>query len=234
MMNPITIPSYYQMSETLDGWLPETADDTTIRLHKEAIKVLEDSRKDLEKIDAAKEAAAQDPNVTTPEAALVDTYRFQKKMLERTTNRSSSTENRLRSYQETIQQKIDSRIRNAAMNRHANEIRAYLRSLNEGDRTAFLQQAVTNKDIETVSAIIDSPAYLSGLDKETTQFYREQFTKSAFSEEQEMMDHLEKLADTIGRGFNAARYNVDQIYETPKIKRAIELRSKAKAAREEF
>ena len=60
----------------------------------------------------------------------------------------------------------------------AGEIRSYFRSLDDGARQTTLQQAVQAGDSETVAALVNSPAYLSGLTGEQQAHAKQRYAET--------------------------------------------------------
>lgn len=74
-------------------------------------------------------------------------------------------------------------------NHRAPEIRAYLRSLPQDERSDILAQAVENKDAATIAAVVDAQAYLSGETETRTALLRSQY------ETQHNPELAERIAD---------------------------------------
>ncbi len=74
-------------------------------------------------------------------------------------------------------------------NGRAEEIRGYLRSLPQGERSDILAEAVANKDAATIAAVVDAPAYLSGETEKRTALLRSNY------ETQHNPELAERIAD---------------------------------------
>jgi len=75
-------------------------------------------------------------------------------------SRMDSAKQRAKAELEALERK-----RNEALpeSKHATEIRNYVRSLPEEKRTEFIETAINNGDLDTASAVINGPSYLSGI-----------------------------------------------------------------------
>lgn len=74
-------------------------------------------------------------------------------------------------------------------NHRAAEIRNYLRTLPQAERSDILAQAVENKDAATIAAVVEAPAYLSGETQERVSLLRSRY------ETQHNPELAERIAD---------------------------------------
>jgi hypothetical protein len=106
-----------------------------------------------------------------------------------------------------IQQVLESRIATAITDPNGNtaqgialatEMRAHVKSLGAGERLEFIRQAVVYGDKRTVSALLNGPAYLSGLDAGMLDNLREQASHKFAPQDHVQLAALRELTTKVG------------------------------------
>lgn len=101
-----------------------------------------------------------------------------KRLGEQTLTRAASASDQARERAEAVIGEIQTALKHQlgiAETHRAGEIRTMLRSLPDSDRNAIIQQAIADKDGETIAAIVEGPAYLSGLKRDQAKATRNQY-----------------------------------------------------------
>ena len=111
----------------------------------------------------------------------------------------------------------------------AGEIRALVRSLDEQGRQKVLSDAVASKDAQTIAAITEAPAYLSGMTQEQAATWRRQFELRHGADRVSRIDALSKALDVIDRTLTEAVVFQDRLHPQDRL---AEIERKQKAARE--
>jgi hypothetical protein len=114
-------------------------------------------------------------------------------------------------------------------NHRAGEIRALVREMDDQRRQEVLGQAVANRDAQTIAAISEAPAYLSGMTPEQAARWRRQYELRNAPERTGRIDTLRKAVDVIDRTINEAIVFNEALHPS---KRAAEIEAKQKAARD--
>lgn len=181
MPTPVDIritPSLH--SETLrelDGF-----DDTTLPYIAPAFEALDDAYQTLGKLHTGRDAAAKN-QAWTPEQAVLAVSdaagKQQQRLLKKFDGLVSTMDKQIAKFEEELSQPLESR----ASVGIAGEIRKYVKEMPTEKRHEFLQQALAERDVTTLSAVLGSPAYLSGLDanfqKTYTRLYHEAMNPQA-------------------------------------------------------
>lgn len=71
-----------------------------------------------------------------------------------------------------VQSKVESYLRETD---RASEIRSYIRGRSEGERADIIARAIEAQDKETIAAVLNAPAYLSGLKEDRQQAIKQQY-----------------------------------------------------------
>ena len=111
----------------------------------------------------------------------------------------------------------------------AGEIRALVRSLDEQGRQKVLSDAVAAKDAQTIAAITEAPAYLSGMTQEQAATWRRQFELRHGADRVSRIDALSKALDVIDKTMTEALVFQDRLHPQDRL---AEIERKQKAARE--
>lgn len=104
-----------------------------------------------------------------------------KRLGEQTLTRASIASDQARERAEGVLQEIQSALTHQlglSETHRAGEIRSMLRSLPDSDRNAIIQQAVADKDGQTIAAIVEAPAYLSGMKPDQAKAIRAQYERA--------------------------------------------------------
>lgn len=143
----------------LDGWGVASAVDALKALHGAVQQVVE-----------VREAAKADPTLTAAAALLLvaDTHTKLTTAATKKLDAASATLTRAVEVEEAALRKP---ITTGATGPFAAELRALARSMNEGDRRAFITDAIASKDVATLGALLGAPPALSGLDKASAAGY---------------------------------------------------------------
>ncbi|GEM_PF-2251823 len=118
----------------------------------------------------------RDPELT-PDAHFMAIKRLGEQTLARAGQASDAARERAEGELTAIRASLQTQLGLTETHR-AGEIRAMLRGATDKDRSAILQAAVTAMDGETVAAVIEAPAYLSGLTAEQAQALRTQYERT--------------------------------------------------------
>lgn len=111
----------------------------------------------------------------------------------------------------------------------AGEIRALVRSLDDQERQKILSDAVAAKDAQTIAAITEAPAYLSGMTQEQAQLWGRQYETRHGADRVSRIDTLRKALDVIDRTMTEAVVFHDRLHPHDRL---AEIERKQSAARE--
>lgn len=184
----------------------------------------------LQQAEKVRRRNLEDPT-TTDIGGRVKTYKFvENKVKKPLFQKSNRVESALGGHMGKLDKKINHKIEAEAKDPHTAEARQHVKSLDKkSERLKFIRQAVDSEDWFTVSAVLGSPPYLSGLDREHQENLKDYYRKERFSEEMRVREYLESLSRRIGKGYRAALSNLD-IVESREVKRALKLNEQAKKA----
>lgn len=104
-----------------------------------------------------------------------------KRLGEQTLTRASIASDQARERAEGVLGEIQSALNHQlglSETHRAGEIRTMLRGLPDSDRMAIIQQAIADKDGQTIAAIVEAPAYLSGLKADQAKAIRTQYERA--------------------------------------------------------
>ncbi len=229
----INSPSFYSPAYK-ETWEKESAkmgfesDSPVMRLQREAIKVVQANHNDIERLNEMKRATLK---AYSRNEALVKIADFAKKAHQRIAERSSEFEEKALNYTNEVRSRIDRDISETARSsRHGHRISDYLRNLKDGERLSFLRKAVDAGDKETLAAVVDAPAYLSGLSDDDLQHVRSQVIKGVYTADHQAMERASKLQNHIGRGFLAFQANLSDVVDKPEFRGAKQKIEQAKKA----
>jgi hypothetical protein len=117
---------------------------------------------------------------------------------------------------------------NLSETHRAGEIRTMLRGLPDSDRSAIIQEAIASKDGQTIAAIVEAPAYLSGLKPDQAAAIRTQYERAHGGD-------LPARAETLERAIEINRKTATQALHFQMAllphERAREIEAKQKAAK---
>jgi len=116
----------------------------------------------LGKVYDACEAVRADPTLTEA-AALVKAQDYADRVLTGIAQRFDRAADNLKTIVASIETELSAPVESKASNSLSAEIRAYCKSLPEGERMSFVRQAITDGDTRSATAILGAPAYLSGI-----------------------------------------------------------------------
>lgn len=238
--SPVKIPSFFfdGAEESFNQSLSELKESNpelnsrVPELHSEALKTIEKNRDELEKLNVSIHENLRDPS-KTKEAAIVSNHSFSEEISKRISQRTAETESRLRTQANSLQAEINTKIRREAEDyRNPDSILSYVRNLSSADRRKFLNQIVESKNLRTFAVIAEDEPFLSGLTNEDVEELKGRFIEKAFSNELEQINHLNSMADNLGKGYKATVHNM-KVLESDEVK-AIKQQQKRAAASREF
>lgn len=104
-----------------------------------------------------------------------------KRLSEQTLTRAATASDEARKRAEGVLRDIGEALRrelHLTETHRAGEIRTMLRSLPESERNAIIQAAIGERDGQTIAAIVEAPAYLSGMKPEQAKAIRSQYERT--------------------------------------------------------
>lgn len=114
------------------------------------------------KVHDARDAASRNP--TWNEAhQLIEVDGFAQKQFGHIAARFDNVAINLNKIVSSIETDLAAPIQSQSSQTLSGEIRSYVANLPDGKRMAFVQQAITDNDTRTASAVLGGPAYLSGI-----------------------------------------------------------------------
>ena len=120
--------------------------------------------------------ANPDPEVT-PDAHFMNVKRLGEQSLSRAATSSDAARTFAETEVKTLRASMQSELGLVESHR-AGEIRTLMRSLSDAERQKLLQAAVAEGDAQTIAAVIEAPAYLSGLNAEQAKAIRLQYEQA--------------------------------------------------------
>ena len=111
----------------------------------------------------------------------------------------------------------------------AGEIRALVRSLDDQGRQKVLADAVAQRDAQTIAAVSEAPAYLSGMTQEQAQQWRRQYELRHGADRVSRIDTLKKALDVIDKTMTEALVFQERLHPQGRV---ADIEAKQKAARE--
>ena len=165
-VNASVSPSLHPDNVTsIAGYDESTADSVA-----DAVAAFATAYEGLSNVHAARKAAQQNPALTEPAQVLV-VADFAEKHFKRIAAKFDAALARLNGSITDAQRQLSQPLEGAASGGYTAEIRAYVKGLNRGDRSAFMNDAVRAGDAKTLSAVLGAPPYLSGLSPEERDLY---------------------------------------------------------------
>lgn len=151
-------PSLHPMNvRSLDCYDDETAG--ILSMTESAFAV---AYQQLGKVHDASEAARADQTLTEA-AALVKAQDYADRVLSGIAQRFDGATANLNTIVASIEAELSAPVASRASSTLSAEIRAFCKSLPDGERMTFVQKAITDNDTRTASAVLGGPAYLSGM-----------------------------------------------------------------------
>lgn len=114
-------------------------------------------------------------------------------------------------------------------NHRAGEIRALVRGLDDQKRHKILSDAVAAQDAQTIAAITEAPAYLSGMTSEQAATWRRQFELRHAPERTSRIDTLQKALEVVDATINEAVVYQENLHPAERTR---EIEKQQKAARD--
>lgn len=111
----------------------------------------------------------------------------------------------------------------------AGEIRALLRGLDDVARQKLLSEAIAQKDAQTIAAVSEAPAYLSGMTPEQAQQWRRQFELRHGGDRLKRVEMLRRALEVIDHTVNEAIVFQSRLHPSERV---VEIERKQRAARE--
>lgn len=121
-----------------------------------------------------------------------------KRLGEQTLTRAAAASDAARERAESVVKDIRDKLKrdlNLVETHRAGEIRTMLRGLPESERNAIIQAAIADKDGQTIAAIVEAPAYLSGMTAEHVGAIRAQYERAHGGDLPERAATLEKAIE---------------------------------------
>jgi hypothetical protein len=121
-----------------------------------------------------------------------------KRLGEQTLARAGAASDQARERAEGTVKDIRERLRrelNLTETHRAGEIRTMLRSLADSERMAIIQAAIADRDGQTIAAIVEAPAYLSGMTAEQAKAIRAQYERAHGGDLPARAEALEKAIE---------------------------------------
>ena len=130
------------------------------------------------KVHTAREAAKRNPEWNEAKQ-IIETQAFADRSEKNVLTKFDSAHAQLSKSIRAIEKQLSEPIETRASHSLASEIRAHIKALkSDGERIAFIRQAITSGDHMTVSSALGAPAYLSGIGAEMreslTRIYHEE------------------------------------------------------------
>lgn len=129
---------------------------------------------DLASVHNARLAATNNP-LLTKEAATLKVSAMAEKVQVKINKRFDHAASLLQGSIEGLNAQLAQPIADTSPGGVSAEIRAHVKAMNFEERSKFLHQAVAEQDLQTLRAVLGSPAYLSGMDKSTQAAFTHQF-----------------------------------------------------------
>jgi len=163
----------------------------------------------------------------TPDAHFMAIRKLGQQSLERAAKASDDARERAEAEISALRSAMQTQL-GLVENHRASEVRSHLRSLSDVERSKVLQAAVADADAQTIAAVVEAPAYLSGLTNEQAKAIRGQYEGKHASDKLGRIAVLEK-AVAINRetAMQALKFNSELLPS----ERAAEIEAKQKAAR---
>lgn len=144
----------------LDGY-----DDDTATILSSTESAFANAYQQLGKVFDASEAARSDPTLTEA-AATLKAADYADRAFTGIARQFDGAAANLKVIAEGIERELSAPVESRASNSLSAEIRAYCKSLPEGERMSFVRRAITDGDTRTATAILGAPSYLSGINGE--------------------------------------------------------------------
>lgn len=94
----------------------------------------------------------------------------------------------------------------------AQEIRAHVKALPEAERTAFVQNAITSGDVQTIDALLDHvPPYLSGMTAANAEMFRNHAAKALAPAESKLLESVDKALERMRAGASSLMKRTAQV-----------------------
>jgi hypothetical protein len=130
-----------------------------------ASELVSAGRKATQMLEGLEALAAKRNPTETPEAHAIRVNKAASKVLSQVTELQAKANDIRTAAAQSIAQQIQTRTQLIDGRRGA-EIRALFRGMEAKERSKVIEAAVANRDSETLGALFDAPAYLSGMDGE--------------------------------------------------------------------
>ncbi|MEL7688930.1 hypothetical protein AAG596_15715 [Citromicrobium bathyomarinum] len=170
--------------------------------------------------------AQKDPEMTG-EAHFMATRKLGQKSLDRAATASDQAREFAEAEVKAIKHTLTANL-GLVENHRAGEIRTALRSLSEQERASVLKAAVESKDAQTIAAVIEGPAWLSGVTQEQAKAFGEHFKNKHGGD---LPARLKVLEDAIAINRRTATDALTYVEALLPSQRARDIEAKQAAAR---
>lgn len=113
---------------------------------------------------------------------------------------------------------------------HAGEIRSHIRSLDKSSRRELLEQAIESGDSDTLAAVLEGPAYLSGLNSEHQAMYRSKFAALHAGDLLKREQKLQESIELLNKTGDAADRAMGHLFDPNKVRDISQQSAKSKEA----
>ena len=183
------------------------------------------------KVTAARDAVRSDPTMTEA-AQIVRTADHAEKVYRHAASRFDKVTADMQSGIAKMEAELSRPLEARAAHTIATEIRNYARGLDSSKLHAFIRQAIVNGDESTVSSILASPPYLSGLTAEFHQIYTRMWHEKANPLAAKRIRAMQGALDLLGTNAPLITKELERAIGAPphKVKQFREAKAKADKA----
>ena len=142
--------------------LDEYDDDTSGYLEP-AVEAFKHAYSGIAKTHLIRDAVRNDPTMTEA-AQIVRTADHAEKVWKDAAARFDKVTANMQSGIAKMEAELSAPVQARAAHTISVEVRSYVRSLPDGSRMGFIRQAIERGDVDSVSAVLGGPAYLSGIE----------------------------------------------------------------------
>lgn len=198
---PYITPSLHPDNiKSINGYDQETA--SVVSIIENAFSTAYEGINDIHQ---AREASKRNPTWNDA-SCLIHTDNFANKKLNSITRTFDSANTNITKAITFIENELTTPLTDGASSPLSKEIRSHVKTLNNKQRNAFLADAHSKGDYQTLKAILGAPAYLTGLmDEEVkhhTRLYHEQRNPTQAKKLQAMQSALQLMNERSGLVFN--------------------------------
>lgn len=220
--------------ESVRNGLPDelnTLPNQTKSAVNDAITALRKTENMVQDINNAINEVGKDQTYRSEIGKKAAVYEYAEGKQEKFTNILSGVEDSVRNTKRNIQAKIEKDIKDKSRAWElAESVRNHVKSLDsKSKRVSFVRQQIDKGDDRSVMAVLHGRSFMSGLDDEDTESLLSEFVNKRFKNEQEVMAHLDTVAETIAGAAKAESAKIDRM-GTNKVKEAIRRKNNAQKA----